>query len=157
MAVNMERMRWQNVNITNSIAINIPSKILSYYTNDSIYRFKIKSKISRNFPSSFNELAARNSTILLRHGKIPLIIPVEWKLLISDDFVIVQDASKLALLLLGHPVNHTINRSYKLQKPLPVIVTYYTCEIKDGLLVTYKDIDHLDASLEKALYRVKKL
>jgi hypothetical protein len=29
--------------------------------------------------------------------------------------------------------------------------------MEDGLLITYKDVDHLDATLEKALYRAKKL
>jgi len=157
MAVNLERMRWVDGNVSNFIAINIPSKILSYYTKDTVYRFKIKNGISRNLPSSFNELAASNGAIVLRQEKKPLIIPVEGKQLIANDFIMVQNAGKLASLLYGHLVSNKERRHFQLIKPLAVYVTYYTCEMQDGVLISYKDIDHRDEKLERALYRAKKL
>jgi len=35
---------------------------------------------------------------------------------------------------------------------MPIKITYLTCEIKDGELITLTDIYNLDNSLEMALY-----
>jgi len=43
---------------------------------------------------------------------------------------------------------------FKLKRPVPIKITYLTCEMKSGVLVTYKDIYDLDKRLEMALYNV---
>lgn len=157
MAVNLERMRWVDGNVNNFIAINVPSKILSYYINDTVYRFKIKSGVFGNLPSSFNEFVADNGTMVLGQKKNPLTIPAEGKQLIANNFITVQNAGKLASLLYGRQVGNRGARHFQLTKPLAVYVTYYTCEMQDGVLISYKDIDHRDEKLERALYRAEKL
>ncbi len=156
MAVNLERMRWINGNAINFITVNIPSKILSYYTRDTVYRFKIKNEISRDLPSVFNEFAASKGVVILRQRKKTLTIPVEGKLLTANSFITAQDATKLASLLSGQPTGNPPPAHFHSIKPLAVYVTYYTCEMQNGELITYKDIDHLDAKLERALYHTKK-
>ena len=157
MAVNLERMRWLNAKTDNSITINIPSKVLSYYTNDTVYRFKIKSKISRNLPSSFSEFASSNGVVMLRQGKSSLTIPIEGKQLTVNNFITVLDAGELASLLHGRRINNKEMRHFQLTKPLTIYVTYYTCEMQDGVLITYKDIEHRDARIKRALYHIAKL
>jgi len=44
-------------------------------------------------------------------------------------------------------------RNYQLKSPLPVYVTYQTCEVKEGMLETYDDIYHLDERVSKALFK----
>ncbi|RKR81977.1 hypothetical protein BDD43_2139 [Mucilaginibacter gracilis] len=44
-------------------------------------------------------------------------------------------------------------RQYRLKEPLPIYVTYLTCEVKDGLLQTYKDVYGRDQQVAEALYR----
>ena len=154
MAVNLERMRWVNDNASNFIAINIPSKILSYYINDTVYRFKIRSKVSMNMQININEFSVNNGVMLLRSAGNPLKIPIEARQsLNTDNFIRVRDAGKLASLLLNRPVNIYNKKRYKLPKTVPVYTTYYTCEMQNGVLFTYKDINLQDAKIEKALYR----
>ena len=45
-------------------------------------------------------------------------------------------------------------KNFILNKPVPLIITYITCEMKNGVLVTYKDIYNLDKGLEMAMYNV---
>jgi len=52
-------------------------------------------------------------------------------------------------------VTHYKRETFILNKPVPVAVTYLTCEVKAGALVVYKDIYSLDKGLEMALYNVK--
>ncbi|WP_159440713.1 hypothetical protein [Mucilaginibacter sp. OK098] len=40
---------------------------------------------------------------------------------------------------------------------MAVYKTHYTCEMQDDVLITYKDINHLDTKLKRALYHVKTL
>ncbi len=155
MAVNLERMRWPNVNLKNCIAINIPSKILSYYTDDTVYRFKIKTSVLSSLPFSLNDLTSSGGETILRRKQNTLKTQVEGQLLTVNNFIIVQDKGKLASLLPGHAVGNSRFRHLQLTKPLPVYVTYYTCEMQEGLLIKYKDIDHLDAKIERGLYQVK--
>jgi L,D-transpeptidase YcbB len=60
------------------------------------------------------------------------------------------DANKIVLL--NKAVKNQLTRNISLTKPLPIKITYLTCEVKQGLIVTYKDIYDLDKSLEMALY-----
>lgn len=43
--------------------------------------------------------------------------------------------------------------NHRLKNPLPVYVTYQTCEVKEGVLEAYDDIYHLDERISKALFK----
>jgi len=86
---------------------------------------------------------------------------------LSHGCVRVENAEKLADLLLEQDgsadlvasVRRAI-KSYKtqtfiLKKAVPIKVTYLTCEVQNGVVITYKDIYDLDKPLEMALYNVK--
>jgi len=60
------------------------------------------------------------------------------------------DANKMAILNKAYSAHLTKNISLK--KRVPLKITYLTCEVKEGLVITYKDIYNLDRSLEMALY-----
>jgi hypothetical protein len=151
MAVNLERMRWVSSPFNNSIIINIPSNILSYYTKDTVYRFKIQNSVSCNFPASFSEFTTRNNLVVLRQGNKLKIMPVEGKPLMGTAVIIVKDDGKLASLLRGHQLIVQKNKFYRFPA-ISVKTTYYTCEVLDAELVTYKDYYQLDKDIEKALY-----
>ena len=155
MAVNMERLRWVNGSSNNSIAINIPSNSLSYYTKDTVYTFKAGnvSHLALGYP--LTEFTISNGIVLLHQTNNTLSFPVEGRQLIKGDLISVHNAGKLASLLVGHPVNKHVNRLYKLPRPMPLHVTYYTCEMRNGVLITYHDTRYLDGQLEKALYHLK--
>jgi len=60
------------------------------------------------------------------------------------------DENKIALLHKAY--NGHLTRNISLKKHMPIKIIYLTCEVKQGLTVTYKDIYNLDKSLEMALY-----
>ena len=82
----------------------------------------------------------------------------------SNSCVRVENARHLAQLVLAYSgdtnkiplfnkaVKNHLTRNISLRKPLPIKITYLTCELKQGLVITYKDIYNLDKSLEMALY-----
>ncbi len=43
-------------------------------------------------------------------------------------------------------------KNFMLKKPVPILITYLTCEVRQGLLIDYKDVYDLDKSLEAAMY-----
>jgi len=45
-------------------------------------------------------------------------------------------------------------RNFVLTDPIPITITYLTCQMIDGELVNYDDIYKLDRGLEMALYNV---
>jgi murein L,D-transpeptidase YcbB/YkuD len=79
---------------------------------------------------------------------------------LSHGCIRVENAKELAVLLLKDdgsgskiPVLESAMSEYKrkdfvLKQPVPIIITYLTCLIIDGKPVLYKDIYHLDDSLE---------
>lgn len=83
---------------------------------------------------------------------------------LTDGNIRVEWATKLAALLLEAdgasseiPSLQTSvalyeRRTFILKSPVPVYVTYLTCEIKNGLLEIYEDPYGLDAALEAAFY-----
>jgi murein L,D-transpeptidase YcbB/YkuD len=84
----------------------------------------------------------------------------------SHGCIRVEQAEKLAGLILKHEGQqkligavHRAIAGYKtkdfiLKTPVPLKVTYLTCEMQDGVLITYKDVYNLDQRLEMALYNV---
>jgi len=45
-------------------------------------------------------------------------------------------------------------KNFSLKKAIPIKITYLTCEVKEGVLIDYKDIYNLDRGLESALYNI---
>jgi murein L,D-transpeptidase YcbB/YkuD len=86
----------------------------------------------------------------------------------SQGSIGVESAEKLAVLLLKFDsavnkikvVSHTIatyqTKTFVLNKPVPIKITYITCEVVNGALVNYEDIYGLDAGLEMAMYNIDK-
>ena len=83
---------------------------------------------------------------------------------LSNGPVFVQDAEQLARLLLKNDggdkrirqfvesIAKQTTRNFLLTRPVPLQVTYLTCEIKDGTLVSYPDVYDLDPALIASLY-----
>ena len=82
---------------------------------------------------------------------------------LSHGCIRVQDAAKLASLLLTYdhsevqiPIAEKAMADYKrkdfvLKQPIPIIITYLTCLIKNEKPVFYQDIYHLDDALQKKI------
>jgi murein L,D-transpeptidase YcbB/YkuD len=84
----------------------------------------------------------------------------------SHGCIRVEHAEKLAALLLKNdgaanklPAMRQALEVYQTRnfilKPVPIKITYLTCEVKEGLLIKYKDLYNLDKSLEMALYNTE--
>jgi murein L,D-transpeptidase YcbB/YkuD len=61
-----------------------------------------------------------------------------------------DDTNKIPIL--NKAVKSHLTKNISLKKPVPIKITYLTCEVKEGLTIVYKDIYNLDKSLEMALY-----
>jgi L,D-transpeptidase YcbB len=82
----------------------------------------------------------------------------------SHSCIRVEQAQELAVLILKNDrsaqlipalnkaMRAQLTKNISLKKPLPIKITYLTCEVKEGLVITYPDIYNLDKSLEMALY-----
>ena len=152
MAVNMERQRWINGSQKESIQLNRPSGILTLYLHDSVYKFKIRGGIPLNLPPSLNGFSFYKGAIVITQAAFKMPDQPENQKLFTTSYLTVENSAKLTRLLLNHSAKGDRYKSYTLRKPLPLIVTYYTCEIQEGILLTYRDADGLDQHLEKALY-----
>ncbi|MGZ3872133.1 MAG: L,D-transpeptidase scaffold domain-containing protein [Mucilaginibacter sp.] len=156
MAVNMERLRWVNSNIKTFIQINIPSNTLSFFAGDTAYHYKItgKSAGGEMHDQYLDRFTINRDRIILNPtADNSLTTPEEGKPLANNSYVRIPRAVQLAARLLRKDAGSLRYGTYKLQSPIPLRITYYTCEIKDGVLVTYKDINLLDKYLATALYR----
>ncbi|MEO6520836.1 MAG: L,D-transpeptidase family protein [Mucilaginibacter sp.] len=84
----------------------------------------------------------------------------------SHGCIRVEQAQKLAALLLNHDgtpgkiftllqaINNYQTKNFVLKTPVPIKVTYLTCEVINGYPVVYKDIYDLDERLEMQLYNI---
>lgn len=82
----------------------------------------------------------------------------------SHGCIRVEHAEKLATLMLRndgaaskissmrHAMQVYETKTFTLKKAVPIKITYLTCEVKEGLLITYPDIYNLDKGLEMSLY-----
>jgi len=84
---------------------------------------------------------------------------------ITNGCVSVEDADKLAALMLKYDgqealikeflqaVNTYRTKNFILRKQLPLLISYQTCAIRDGLLEMFSDPYNRDRELEKNIYR----
>lgn len=82
---------------------------------------------------------------------------------LSHGCIRVEKSERLAELFLENDNSskmisevHSAMKQYKrkkihLKKPIPISINYFTCEVKDGILHTYKDLYNKDKSLAKAM------
>lgn len=244
-AINMERIRWEEVDGNTYIQINIPAYTLKFITPDSVYDFKIiVGKVSAPTPTLssnisymttypewkisqkifVNEIVPKainnplylatnhysiyykngrylkpNKTSLLRvkqhpglyyasqygdcdndPGQIVFKFPNTYGINLHDTpeqdlfkkeeralgnyCVRVERAKQFAELLLkigntsakinllDNALNRRLTRNISLKTPVPVKITYLTCIVKKGEVITFKDCYNLDKNLEMALY-----
>jgi L,D-transpeptidase YcbB len=85
----------------------------------------------------------------LSHGCIRVENPAELAALLLKN-----DQQEKQINLLKRSIANEKRRDFVLAKPLPIKITYITCQIVDGELVNYADIYKLDRGLEMALYNV---
>ncbi len=210
-AINMERLRWMNIDGGSYIHINIPSFTLKFHRPDMVYEFKIVAgkpatptpvvtnsityftvgykRRPGNMPglriNKENEYQGNNTInnytlrgtqpgaiffwqannkgiTLLGLGKAKM--PVNKAQAITDGTIKIENGRKLAALLLENDktaarikemqtaLNAGQMKNFMLQTPVPLRITYITCEMKDGVLVTYPDVYNKDKKLEMALY-----
>jgi murein L,D-transpeptidase YcbB/YkuD len=84
----------------------------------------------------------------LSHGCIRLQNPVKLaKLLLTNDGV------QRKVQVMEDAIDRGVRKDFFLKKPVPMAVTYLTCEIVDGTLVVYNDIYGLDKNLDMLLYK----
>jgi hypothetical protein len=158
-AINMERLRWYSTRKKTPVDINIPSGILTVHTKTGDQYFKIKiDKSGMDLLATGLDYSAINITTAKGHiflqvsrpgyqkqGEPVIITPVVGQDTAIIQVNVVRGAKLLALL-------SNIGK----KQSIPVSLTYLTCDIRNGQLVTYKDIFYADQRLKKALYKVSK-
>lgn len=144
MAINMERMRWAESIGSTYIQINIPSQMLLFHQGDSVQKFKIIGRKSKPSLSGLPKILSGNDHVVLNKAQSGDLFSA-----IKKDYnrgnLKFEHTEKLASLLRKHRVASN--------KPVPVTITYFTCDVQDYGLVTYKDVYNLDGKLEAALYK----
>lgn len=246
-AINMERLRWAEIDSTPYLQVNIPTYTLHLYEADSVYAFKvIVGKPARPTPAlksaighfttapdwkvpqkifvrkllpmalqrtsyfeennytvydnmgtlvnvnslRLKEIAKNPSNYSLRQssgrdgaqGEVVFRFPNSFDIYLHDSpdqrlfkrevrslshgSIRVQKAAELAALMLRYDgsldeipfmqknVTKYLQSTFVLKNPLPIKITYITCQAKDGQLLRYKDVYHLDKVLENKLYNV---
>ncbi|HVW14407.1 MAG TPA: L,D-transpeptidase family protein, partial [Mucilaginibacter sp.] len=68
------------------------------------------------------------------------------------ELVLTASGSESQIPLLRKSVKYQLTRNISFKRPMPIRITYLTCEIIRGEMITYKDIYDLDKRLEMALY-----
>jgi len=70
------------------------------------------------------------------------------------DLILTSDGSEDLIGAVHKDIIRYKTKDFKLNKPVPIKITYITCEMQKGMLITYKDIYSLDKRLEMALYNI---
>lgn len=66
--------------------------------------------------------------------------------------LLINDGSQDKIYKLHNGMSKYIKQNIQLKQPVPIKITYLTCEVLDGKYITYQDIYNLDKSLEVALF-----
>ena len=181
MAINMERLRWVETNESTFIQINIPSFTLKFLTPDSTYKFKVlvgtpaTPTLVRVDKLNFFTIQRKgiHSDLVFHLKASPLtnisgnvnnqLFPKQYQA-VTTGYITIEQSDKLAELLLKYDsakhqrikfhqaINTGRKERFGLKKAVPVIITYLTLEINDGIITAYKDIYNKDNDLEMALY-----
>jgi murein L,D-transpeptidase YcbB/YkuD len=179
-AINMERLRWLDVDQVPFLHINIPSFELKLVEPDSTYVFKvIVGKLKQSTPSGQSAIGyfttgldwkvPQNigSFLVYLHNSPNHQLFDKKASVPGHGYIRVQKASTLAALLMRYDrlANRTVRgqkevSNYRknnvvLRKPIPITVTYLTCTVKDGQLERYQDIYELDQLLVNKLYNIQ--
>lgn len=213
-AINMERLRWMDIEGDSYIHINIPSFTLKFHRPDTTYEFKIlagkpatPTPVLKSAITYFSTASNRKPARAAAAGKLPVNKENEYQgnnavnsygprtkgagtiffwfagnngvtlqsianipiakneqRATTDGTIKIENGKKFAVLLLEKD-NGAVKtkemlaalaaaqlKNFMLHKPVPVKVTYVTCEMKEGILVMYPDVYNKDKKLEMALY-----
>jgi len=182
MAINMERLRWVDTDEPVYMLINIPAATLNLNTPEADYQFRAvvgkpssPTRVQHGFIDFFT-LPKQGRHWVFGSNKVMgvSIKGTDDKQLfnkkrraLSTGNVLIEHPGKLAALLLKQDdattqivemnkaiTNHKTQKT-NLKKAIPIIITYLTCEVKEGVMITYKDIYKKDKNLELALYGIK--
>lgn len=157
-AINMERLRWYNTSKKIDMAINIPSGILTVHTktNDQYFKIKIDKPGMDQLEASLDY-----AKVTIGTAKGQLFLQITRPGYQKQGEPIIKTLTNKDTVLIPVSVARGVNFTSLLsntnkKQPVPVSLTYLTCEIKNGQLVTYQDVFHADQKLKKALYKVNK-
>ena len=191
-AINMERLRWAEIDETTYIEVNIPSFTLKFYRPDTFYKFKVIVGAPAAPTPTFNsqiiwvttfpkwKITDRSFSPIPHPGKLVFRFADPGHVLMYESAdkrlfghseraagngnIRMENSDALVRLLLAYPgmgdklrlfnkaMKGRLTRNISLAKPVPIKVTYITCEVHKGIVVSYKDIYNLDKGLESALY-----
>jgi murein L,D-transpeptidase YcbB/YkuD len=181
MAINMERLRWVEKDKSTFIQVNIPSLTLKFVTLDSTYKFKVivgsPASPTHARQDALNSFATQSKgpagSMIFELTNLPLMnirgladkqVFRKQDRAVSTGYIAVEQPDKLAALLLKydgasqqiarlhHALNNGRREKFNMGKAVPVIITYLTLEINEGIIASYKDIYNQDKDLEMALY-----
>lgn len=182
MAINMERLRWVSTDNPVYMLVNIPAATLNLITPETSYQFKVvvgkpssPTPVQRGFVDFFTLAQPGPSwafesnkamKISIRGGAYKQLFNKKQRSLSMGSILVEQPAKLAGLLLkqdnamvLAFEMNNAIanhkTKKINLKNPVPVIITYLTCEVKEGVMITYRDIYKQDKNLEMALYGIK--
>ena len=154
---------------TTATELKIPQRKLLPNTNDNASEAKQQYAIQPNVknPMGLIYFWFANKYGLSLEGRPEKALFKQKIRALTNGTVKVENGEQLAQLLLkqdaaGNKIKdlHKAIRALQAQNfilttPVPLKITYITCEVKDGVLVNYNDIYKKDAQLERALYNVK--
>lgn len=199
-AINMERLRWANINENSWLQVNIPSFTLQYHLPDTTIIFRAvvgnttaPTPILNSFITDFTTSSQlkisekpgeaggisnpkgiiyfwfKNRHSISLAGRPEKDMFSKEERAFSTDGIKVEQPEKLAEILLQQDGNiraiNTLHQSianysitnFVLKNPVPIKITYLTCQVRSNVLMVYKDIYKLDDSLELALYHTNQL
>jgi murein L,D-transpeptidase YcbB/YkuD len=164
MAINMERLRWYSVSKKTLVEINIPSHMLTVHLSDSDVYFRLK--ITQTIMKALAKLSGNPATVTssVLDGRVILhSVPVSAKHLeeLSGLSLVqgVTDKPFVISVLKGENLTKILSRNNfkKINvSAIPLKLTYITCEIKGGVLISYNDVYGLDRGLTQTLYKTVK-
>jgi murein L,D-transpeptidase YcbB/YkuD len=191
-AINMERLRWADLDLKAYTQVNIPSYTLKFVGPDTVYEFKVVVGKPASPTLSLNsnityittypkyKVTSKSSERLNAPGMVAFKFPNNYAISLHDtrdqqsfakeeralgnNGIRVENAVALARLMLKNygdagqakqferAMKSHLARNISLNRPAPIRITYFTCEVIRGEVINYKDIYNLDKSLEMALY-----
>lgn len=66
--------------------------------------------------------------------------------------LLTQDGKQTSIPAMLQAIRLHQTKNFSLKRPVAIQTTYLTCEIKEGMLIMYDDVYHLDQNVETSLY-----